>query len=123
MLTLGTGQQSKVRWGSTRLLPSHSYAVIGAHSISICAQIVHEVIDVDDDEKDRILTVLDSWVPISQHHEEESRRSYYPWKVTFDFDTVLCILQIPWTDVLATFEGIYLSWDPQLWKHTLSFHG
>ncbi|KAF9029355.1 cysteine proteinase [Hymenopellis radicata] len=90
MITLGTGPQPDLRWGSAYLLSSHSYAII----------------NVEEDNKDRVLTVLDSWVPVSQDEEQATRT-----------------LRIPWSDVLATFEGIYLSWDPQLWSTTLTFHG
>jgi uncharacterized protein YpmS len=33
------------------------------------------------------------------------------------------VLQIPWSEVLNTFDGIYLSWDPKMWERQLTFHG
>jgi calpain-7 len=32
-------------------------------------------------------------------------------------------LQMSWSDVLNVFDGVYLSWDPARWSHTLTFHG
>lgn len=32
-------------------------------------------------------------------------------------------LQIPWSEVLNIFDGIYLSWVPVIWQKTLTFHG
>ena len=33
------------------------------------------------------------------------------------------ILKIPWSEVVYTFDGIYLSWDPKMWKNYVVFHG
>ena len=30
---------------------------------------------------------------------------------------------MPWLDVLNTFDGIYVSWDPAMWHKTLNYHG
>ncbi|KAH9481424.1 Calpain-like protease palB/RIM13 [Psilocybe cubensis] len=57
-------------------------------------------------EEGRMFTVLDSWVRDNDSVEEPSRA-----------------LQIPWSDVLNIFDGIYLSWDPMIWKKTLTYHG
>ncbi|KIY69787.1 cysteine proteinase [Cylindrobasidium torrendii FP15055 ss-10] len=88
LFTLGTGPQSTIKWGCTRLLTSHSYAVI----------------DVLDDGNDRSLTILDSWTP-SDARDEQSR-----------------ILKIPWSDVVAIFDTICISWDPELWKTHIDLH-
>ncbi|KAK0454341.1 hypothetical protein EV421DRAFT_1756269 [Armillaria borealis] len=89
VLTLGTGARPGIRWDSVDILSSHSYAVI----------------DVEENDKDRILTVLDPW--ISPDDDKQETR----------------ILRIPWSDVLVVFDGIYLSWDPRRWKNSLTFHG
>ncbi|SJK98157.1 uncharacterized protein ARMOST_01418 [Armillaria ostoyae] len=89
VLTLGTGARPGIRWDSVDILSSHSYAVI----------------DVEENDKDRILTVLDPW--ISPDDDKQETR----------------ILRIPWLDVLVVFDGIYLSWDPRGWKNSLTFHG
>ncbi|KAF5355191.1 hypothetical protein D9756_005675 [Leucocoprinus leucothites] len=80
LVTLGTGSRSGMHWRGTPLLSAHSYAVI----------------DIDENEEDRVFTVLDSWV--RPEDEQHSR-----------------VLQIPWSEVLYVFDGIYLSWDP-MWK-------
>lgn len=66
----------------------------------------YAVIDVQETKGGRELTVLDSWVRSTGDIQEPSR-----------------ILKIPWIDVLNTFDGIYLSWDPARWQKSLVFHG
>ncbi|KAF8891859.1 hypothetical protein BD779DRAFT_1513523 [Infundibulicybe gibba] len=63
----------------------------------------YAVIDVFDGEK-RGVTVLDSWA--NPRAEDQPTR----------------MLQIPWPDVLDTFDSIYLSWDPRIWPKTLTVH-
>ncbi|KAF8905038.1 hypothetical protein CPB84DRAFT_1845125 [Gymnopilus junonius] len=65
----------------------------------------YAVIDIYETEEGRLLTVIDSWVRSNGSKDEPSR-----------------ILHIPWTEVLNTFEGVYLSWDPSIWQTTLIFH-
>ncbi|KAJ3564217.1 hypothetical protein NP233_g8439 [Leucocoprinus birnbaumii] len=88
LVTLGTGARPDIHWRGTPLLSAHSYAVI----------------DIDENEEDRVFTVLDSWV---RPEDEQCSR----------------VLQIPWSEVLYVFDGIYLSWDPAMWKHRIDFHG
>jgi len=33
------------------------------------------------------------------------------------------MLEIPFAEVLNIFDGIYLSWDPKIWKNVIDFHG
>ncbi|KAF8150612.1 hypothetical protein B0H34DRAFT_801552 [Crassisporium funariophilum] len=66
----------------------------------------YAVIDVLETEEGRMMTVLDSWVRSNGEGSEPSR-----------------ILQIPWSEVLNTFDGVYLSWDPAMWETCLTFHG
>ncbi|KAF8962724.1 hypothetical protein BDZ97DRAFT_1702205 [Flammula alnicola] len=66
----------------------------------------YAVIDADETEDRRIFTVLDPWVHPTGDQDETSRE-----------------LQIPWSDVLNTFDGVYLSWDPNIWQKPLIFHG
>ncbi|PBK88494.1 cysteine proteinase [Armillaria gallica] len=94
VLTLGTGAGPDIRWDSVDILSSHSYAVI----------------DVEEDDKERVLTVLDSWISPDDDKQETSLLN------------MPGILRIPWSDVLVVFDGIYLSWDPQGWKNSLTFH-
>ncbi|KAF9012688.1 hypothetical protein BDQ17DRAFT_1344439 [Cyathus striatus] len=89
VVTVGTGIHS-THWRNIDLLPSHSYAVI----------------DVTEEEGDRRVTILDSWVRPKEGDNTQSSR----------------ILRIPWTDVLHVFDGIYLSWDPQTRPNIKTFH-
>jgi hypothetical protein len=43
--------------------------------------------------------------------------------VPYDSKYMPGILKIPWSEVLCIFDGIYLSWDPTMWKHQINFHG
>ncbi|KAK0459293.1 uncharacterized protein EV420DRAFT_1677658, partial [Desarmillaria tabescens] len=95
VLTLGTGARPGIRWDLVDILSSHSYAVI----------------DVEENDKERVLTVLDPWTSPDDDKQETNLSS------------VLGILRIPWSDALVVFDGIYLSWDPRRWKNTLTFHG
>ncbi|KAL0955704.1 hypothetical protein HGRIS_001924 [Hohenbuehelia grisea] len=81
---------------------------IAWHDVELLPSHSYAVIDVRETEEDRWLTVLDSWLPSSERDgSQDSSR----------------ILNIPWTDVLNVFDGIYASWDPNLWSQSLTFHG
>ncbi|KAJ7655627.1 hypothetical protein DFH06DRAFT_480739 [Mycena polygramma] len=94
MLTLGTGVDPAVNWRGVNLLPSHSYAIIGA----------------EEDDFSRGFTVLDSWIGTFDDPVSDANRTSG-------------ILEIPWTEVLEVFESVYISWDPRIWPKTLNFHG
>ncbi|KAF9524839.1 hypothetical protein CPB83DRAFT_885980 [Crepidotus variabilis] len=66
----------------------------------------YAVIDIHEDAEERSCTILDSWVRSEDDHVQPSR-----------------VLQIPWSEVLNTFDGVYLSWDPNIWDQPLTFHG
>ncbi|KAF5317385.1 hypothetical protein D9611_003702 [Ephemerocybe angulata] len=67
----------------------------------------YAVTDVFDGDDGRMITFLDSWVCPDAANEEA--RSKMP--------------TIPWGDALNMFDGIYLSWDPEIWKNNLTFQG
>ncbi|KAF8637563.1 hypothetical protein AX17_002749 [Amanita inopinata Kibby_2008] len=67
----------------------------------------YPVVDVGEGQEGPIMTVLNSWVQGSNgDHLSHSRH--------------LCI---PWSEVISTFNGVYLSWDPKRWAKNLTFHG
>ena len=33
------------------------------------------------------------------------------------------VIDMSWDDVCNVFDGIYINWDPRLFKHKLTFHG
>ncbi|KAF9453717.1 cysteine proteinase [Macrolepiota fuliginosa MF-IS2] len=88
VVTLGTGPRHGIQWRETPLLGSHSYAVI----------------DIAENQEDRLFTVLDSWV---RPEDEQCSRT----------------MRIPWSEVVYVFDGIYLSWDPTMWARRIDFHG
>ncbi|KAH9919069.1 hypothetical protein B0H21DRAFT_768435, partial [Amylocystis lapponica] len=83
-------------WSLTALLPAHCYAVI----------------DVQDTGGDRHMSVLDTWIhgrpsaaeddasPATAANEQAAEKSH-----------------------MRLFDGVYLSWDPGIFQHQLSFHG
>ncbi|KAI8978288.1 hypothetical protein BD414DRAFT_495116 [Trametes punicea] len=94
VFTLGTGERIPNNTLPMRLIPVHCYAVIGVH---------------DDDH--RRLTVYDPWVPLPSHEDDRGAAHSNT------------VVDITWVEVRNLFDGIYLSWNPQLFKHQLSFHG
>ncbi|KAF9485226.1 cysteine proteinase [Pholiota conissans] len=76
-------------------------------NISLLPSHSYAVIDVYETlEEGRLVTVLDSWVRQSDGQNQSSTK-----------------LQIPWAEILNTFDGVYLSWDPSMWRNSLAFHG
>ncbi|KAF6747364.1 hypothetical protein DFP72DRAFT_1075405 [Ephemerocybe angulata] len=67
----------------------------------------YAVTDVFDGDDGRMITFLDSWVCPDAANEEA--RPKMP--------------TIPWGDALNMFDGVYLSWDPEMWKNNLTFQG
>lgn len=45
-----------------------------------------------------------------------------PSRLLTHFDAI-GVLKIPWSEVVYVFDGIYLNWDPGVWKHHIDFHG
>ncbi|KAJ8517520.1 hypothetical protein ONZ45_g5319 [Pleurotus djamor] len=85
--------------GSTEFVYWRVFEMLGSHS--------YAVIGVNEHEESRWLVVLDSWT--SSQGDEEMPKSK--------------TLEIPWVDVLEVFDSIYVSWDPNIWKKSLSHHG
>ena len=79
--------------------------------------------DVHESPEDRILTMLDSWVHPDEDKGNTSCRSICFVVVQYDHADFAGILDIPWSEVLSTFDGVYLSWDPSLWTQQLTLHG
>ncbi|KAF8841696.1 cysteine proteinase [Paxillus ammoniavirescens] len=96
VLTVGTNAKTMRKIEGVKLLPSHCYAVV----------------DVRETEDERWMTLLDSAVPITRRpvpsHPEDGECG---------------MLDMRWDAICATFEGVYVSWDPGLFKSRLSFHG
>jgi hypothetical protein len=43
--------------------------------------------------------------------------------IYFSLISVSKALNMSWDDVCDVLEGIYVNWDPKLFKHKLDFHG
>ncbi|KIJ15557.1 hypothetical protein PAXINDRAFT_77338, partial [Paxillus involutus ATCC 200175] len=99
VLTVGTDAKTMRKIEGVKLLPSHCYAVV----------------DVRETEDERWVTLLDSAVPVT--------RQPVPRILHATLLTYLGMLDMRWDAICATFEGVYVSWDPGLFKSRLSFHG
>ncbi|KAI0326343.1 cysteine proteinase [Cubamyces sp. BRFM 1775] len=99
VLTLGTGQRVPSSSLLISLLPVHCYAVIGVS-----------------EEDHRRLTIFDPWVQPADNNSGDKGNANR---------TFLCagVIEISWEEVCNLFDGIYLSWRPQIFEHQLSFHG
>lgn len=93
ILTVGTDSKTNRRIEGLRLLPSHNYAVT----------------DVRESAGERWMTLLDSRIPRATSTVPSGNSSR--------------TLDMRWDDLCATFEGIYVSWDPQLFHQEMGFHG
>ncbi|KAI5986901.1 hypothetical protein EDD15DRAFT_1523894 [Pisolithus albus] len=109
VLTVGTDSRTTRRIKGLKLLPLHNYAVIGMLSCSVFSHSLKLRIDIRETVDDRWMTLLDSRVP---------DQSTLPMG-EYDSHT----LDMRWDDLCATFEGVYASWDPNLFHQELSFHG
>ncbi|KAI0645166.1 hypothetical protein C8Q79DRAFT_756199 [Trametes meyenii] len=95
VLTLGTGERVAQTNLPMQLLPAHCYAVIG-----VC-----------NDERRR-LTIFDPWVRPQSSRSNES-------------DPIMRTrtVEVSWDEICNIFDGIYVSWNPALFQHRLTFHG
>ncbi|KAI0753163.1 hypothetical protein C8Q80DRAFT_1097736, partial [Daedaleopsis nitida] len=103
--TLGTGESIHGTDQPLALLPAHCYAIIGAF----------------DTEAERGLTIFDPWVhPDHEEGGEEpvSRRESKP-PLTIFYTTI----DLSMDAIYSMFDGLYLSWDPAIFNHKLTFHG
>ncbi|KAL5504667.1 RIM13 [Sanghuangporus vaninii] len=134
VLTLGTGPRatdaphfvSALDGSQTKLLPAHSYAVLSIHEES----------------DGRYLTILNPWngsrntssgldvcnaiqrlqiddQDASDHlHCGDTRMS-----VRGDVSASANLIDVSWDEICGIFDGLYLNWDPALFKHSREFHG
>ncbi|OAX42822.1 cysteine proteinase [Rhizopogon vinicolor AM-OR11-026] len=97
VMTVGTDDKTALKIHGVKLLPSHDYAVTG----------------IRESNNERWVTLLDSRLcsPLCECLADPS--------------TSACprVLDLRWDDICATFEGLYISWNPTLFKHTTTFHG
>ncbi|KAH7925291.1 cysteine proteinase [Leucogyrophana mollusca] len=100
VLTLGTDDKTSGTY--LHLVPSHGYAVT----------------DVRETGGERWMTLLDSRICCPQNDSGGSR---CPGAGTLT--PHLRVLDVSWDDVCGLFDGVYLSWDPSIFKHAITFHG
>ncbi|KAG1772088.1 hypothetical protein EDD22DRAFT_1021042, partial [Suillus occidentalis] len=100
MMTIGTNDKTALSYNihSIKLLPSHDYAVT----------------DIKETNDERWVTLLDSRICGSEC--ECSGSGNY---VTDGSG----VMDMRWDDICATFEGLYINWNPSLFGSTVTFHG
>ncbi|KAL5521398.1 hypothetical protein ACEPAG_9324 [Sanghuangporus baumii] len=134
VLTLGTGPRasdashfvSALDGPQTKLLPTHSYAVLSIHEES----------------DGRYLTILNPWNS-SQNTGSEPDVCNTIRRLQIDdqdvSDNMRCgdtrmsmrgtvstsanLIDVSWDEICSVFDGLYLNWDPALYKHSHGFHG
>lgn len=96
MMTVGTNDKTALSYNihSIKLLPSHDYAVT----------------DIKETNDERWVTLLDSRVCGSECECGGS-------------GSCPRVMDIRWDDICATFEGLYISWNPSLFGSAVTFHG
>ncbi|KAG2055542.1 cysteine proteinase [Suillus hirtellus] len=101
MMTVGTNDKTPLNYNihSIKLFPSHDYAIT----------------DIKETNDERWVTLLDSRSCTSECGQCSGSGSY----VT----DVTGVLNIRWDDICATFEGLYISWNPSLFGSCVTFHG
>ncbi|KZP13760.1 cysteine proteinase [Athelia psychrophila] len=106
VITLGTDNRvslSNIRdwalekWGR-ELIAEHNYAVVDMKEVG----------------GERLLSILDSRIDRDLLDTTVGENSGSNLRPTFD---------MPWDDVCAIFEGVYVNWDPALLSNHLQFHG
>ncbi|KAI0359564.1 cysteine proteinase, partial [Trametes cingulata] len=98
VLTVGTGERLHEFDFPMPLLPAHCYAVIGLHNGD-----------------HRRVTIFDPWVHCQVADEQDDRASAVQRSTG--------VVDISWDELCNIFDGIYLSWNPELFKHQIVFHG
>ncbi|KAH0829129.1 hypothetical protein J3R83DRAFT_2605 [Lanmaoa asiatica] len=116
VLTVGTDAKTILKIEGAKLLPLHAYAVVGESrkDLSGLLYIISEVAysqrsnpDVRETKSQRWVTLIDSRVPAASASSSSSDSR---------------MLDMRWDDICATFEGIYASWDPELFQYGAILH-
>ncbi|KAJ8581144.1 cysteine proteinase [Rhizopogon salebrosus TDB-379] len=97
VMTVGTNDKTALKIHDVKLLPSHDYAVTG----------------IRESNDERWVTLLDS------------RLCSPPCECLTNSASGSCprVLDMRWDDICASFEGLYISWDPNLFRDVNTFHG
>ncbi|KAI0034839.1 hypothetical protein K488DRAFT_44532, partial [Vararia minispora EC-137] len=98
LITVGTDDRPPVRVSNFQPLQSHCYAITNVSPKG---------------EPDRWLTILDSF---GHSHQHEGPDTSYQQNST---NTV----RMSFHDLCATFDSIYVSWDPRIFPQSLQYHG
>ena len=82
------------------------------------------IIDVQESDAKRSLTVIDSWVEPQTDLLQVKPSEFRSLNLHSIFHhTFSGLLRISWDRICDVFHGLYLSWDPTMFQKSLSFHG
>lgn len=123
VVTLGTGPGFDNRWRDIQLLSSHSYAVIGEFLVSKSLLFKLSVYDRRAWNGRRPYVHCSGFLGSFSWWREGSIKCVLSYSVECPSWALTGTLQISWSEVINTFDGVYLSWDPGMWQHSLTFHG
>ncbi|KAI0300432.1 hypothetical protein B0F90DRAFT_410021 [Multifurca ochricompacta] len=105
ILSVGTDNKPISNWGRVKLLPAHCYAVI-------------DVKEAEDGA--RWLTILDSWLP---RGDADTQFDALLEDVSLESDDQRRVIDIAWDDACTVFGSACVSWNPEMFKNQLSYHG
>jgi calpain-7 len=127
-MTVGTNDKTALSYNihSIKLLPSHDYAVTGAYPFLVRYGQRLTCADIKETNDERWVTLLDSRICGSEC--ECSGSGSCPSRLTLLFLLVDVtdgsgVIDMRWDDICATFEGLYISWNPSLFGSAVTFHG
>ncbi|KAH7907349.1 hypothetical protein BJ138DRAFT_1160375 [Hygrophoropsis aurantiaca] len=103
VVSLGTDDKSYEQ--CSHLMPSHNYAVT----------------DVRETNGERWMSLLDSRIGCDPQPQPQSES-----ETSTDPDSATPksrLINLSWDDICGMFEGVYLSWNPSIFKHSITFHG
>lgn len=121
MATVGTGPSKNCSWRRKPLLPSHCYPIIGKRFVYWFGE-AHCHVDVVEGTEGPFVTILDTWKDGS-NDGHLSKSSMWTLDSSAWWSSVAGHLLMSWSDVLSTFDGVYLSWNPEIWPNNVRFHG
>lgn len=134
VMTVGTNDKTALKIHDVKLLPSHDYAVTGKAHTTRKTTLHHHLIFVPgirESNDERWVTLLDSrlcsppceCLTNSASGSCPSESPYFCPFVVYEWNGMAGVLDMRWDDICATFEGLYISWDPNLFRDVNTFHG
>lgn len=110
---------------SVKLLPAHSYAVIGKIVKNVYTYL-RDLLDMEDNEEDQYITLLNPWCHRASEPSLDSSKSCELVRIgrtLAESSPIVAKLRLGWREIYTYFDTIHLSWNPALFSNTYYFHG